>query len=76
VLLGRAHWEDDPVVFPQVRLELHPVEIPDPHHSPLPPGTGPFRRLGTFFWRLSRASIVGPVLLILVSVILLSDFLE
>jgi hypothetical protein len=76
VLLGRAHWEDDPVVLPQVRLELHPVEIADPHHSSLPPGAGPSRRLGTFFWRPFRASLVGLVLLILVSVILLSYSLK
>ena len=31
VLLGRAERQDDPVVSPEVLLELHPVEVVDPH---------------------------------------------
>jgi hypothetical protein len=31
VLLGRAERQDDPVVAPEVLLELHPVEVVDPH---------------------------------------------
>jgi hypothetical protein len=31
VLIGRTDGEDDPVVPAQVGLELHPVEIADPH---------------------------------------------
>jgi len=31
MLLGRADGEHDPVVSAQVGLELHPVEVADPH---------------------------------------------
>jgi len=31
MLLGRADWEHDPVVSTHVGLELHPVEVADPH---------------------------------------------
>jgi hypothetical protein len=33
VLLGRADGEHDPIVTAQVGLELHPVEVADPHRD-------------------------------------------
>src|SRR5262249_9810188 len=33
MLLGRADGEHDPVVSGQVGLELHPVEVADPHRD-------------------------------------------
>src|SRR5438128_1465559 len=43
MLLGRADREHDPVVSAQVGLELHPVEVPDPHrdHCTLAPARNP-----------------------------------
>jgi hypothetical protein len=46
MLFGRADGEHDPVVAAQVRLELHPVEVADPHRDARTLTPKPNPRLG------------------------------